>query len=661
MSIFYNLNKYASRTEENSRPLVFTDTTSKSIIEKQSDYEVGVKRFKIATADIPLHRVYQFSSGLFIHKRAFQRDGTDWDTSGVDDGRQLSARNNPRISFLYCNNSKNTRDNDATILEEERKQQQIANLSYSIATDNLTNNPSSFYNIQSHSDYARLMTRALVEQFGYLNDRETGANKVIHAGETYDSGNYYRTITSNNVYQQLVSLDINASSPDFTDYAINDFSFGMTGFYNADGSSRRSVRFSDLVFKIGWDIGQATESAIEFGGLLPDISSGDNSSTSDWQKFGGSNIDMGGSTKVGFTIHANARTPISVLKCGGADYSGLGNIYGQRRFCLDDYADLDKIMMKKPLAHSYSTFGVWVRNPTGYTLLDAPANTNGDIRVAGKIELTGIKTIAITSDNDNIAYFPRFIYNETSQLIELKATKETIEHFQIYFNEPLMNETGFKSLDGRKYLNDNGGGEVMRLLLTDVGLRDTISDDSDVFDYGVLGGGILSSDTLYSQLDADRKENSGMGIYEFSMPCFLAQNEASVVIRVLGVDESVFHFPEKEKSIWKRNLLNGLEIVSNRLAVDGEITGGGNAKRKVLTDFEIDPSSTNRDYLIYTPAGNSVRFYPLRTDAPLEQIDLQVNYVDIFGNVRLLTIPSSLMSSIKLEFRPKIQTGGFGY
>ena len=40
------------------------------------------------------------------------------------------------------------------------------------------------------------------------------------------------------------------------------------------------------------------------------------------------------------------------------------------------------------------------------------------------------------------------------------------------------------------------------------------------------------------------------------------------------------------------------------------------------------------------------------SDAPLEQLDLDINYIDIFGISRPLMLQPSFLASVKLEFRP---------
>jgi hypothetical protein len=72
----------------------------------------------------------------------------------------------------------------------------------------------------------------------------------------------------------------------------------------------------------------------------------------------------------------------------------------------------------------------------------------------------------------------------------------------------------------------------------------------------------------------------------------------------------------------------------------------------MITDFEIDPKNTDRDYLVYSPSGDSVRYYALRTTSELNAVDVKVNFVDRYGNRHPLYINNNDCASVKLEFKP---------
>ena len=109
-----------------------------------------------------------------------------------------------------------------------------------------------------------------------------------------------------------------------------------------------------------------------------------------------------------------------------------------------------------------------------------------------------------------------------------------------------------------------------------------------------------------------------------------------------------------------RDLLNSVVITTGRLAITGEYIGDGGSTRKMLTDFETDPSSIGRNYALYYNNGG-MRLYPLLSDTPIKQVDAQIFYQDIYGVLRRLIVKPNEECSIKLEFRPNVaiysQTG----
>ena len=691
MSIYYNINQNASRTATADNRLSFTDTTTKSLITKQSDYQVGVKRFKIPISSVPLMRIYQYSSGLFVNRRNRMRGLFDYscgpfcDLEHYKDGRQLNFRQNNRISFLFSNNSHDPRDIDKLQPEPSFRMEQQVLLSDFQPTADISGNPSKYYDIQSHSDYARLMSRALCEQYAMLSKEMDNANicvrhasaKTISTVGGADDLNYV-LVPADGVYHDLVEINLGSNDPAaggnnfYADarsgelLSLCDYAFSLTGIYDdLVPNTGVSLRMSDLVFKIGWDLDTADENSTEFGGLCPDviITNGNNPTDPFNRMTGGQTRDTAYNESSGhaFTLTPYGRMPLSTLKTGGLQYENKSSKFMARQFCLDDYWDIENFMMKIPVRTATNVgtpqkFMIQVKIPANYTkAIDGGIPHNYRIRAGLYLEAFLDKGQYASLHSDFI--MPKFIYNEVEEKIEYVASKVNVEHFELYFNENLMNETGFKSVDGRRFLNaDNSASKVLRLKLADIALRNLSLDSMDCLDYGILGGGILTAEkTLSIAQTWDIIEKANMGIYEFAMPYFYSTNDVSTGENAQnsGVSQvKQYYYKEKESSNWKRNFLNGIEILSNRLAVNGEITGGGNATRKVLTDFEIDPSTTARDYLIYTPAGNSVRYYPLMSDAPLEQLDLDINYIDIFGISRPLMLQPSFLASVKLEFRP---------
>ena len=107
---------------------------------------------------------------------------------------------------------------------------------------------------------------------------------------------------------------------------------------------------------------------------------------------------------------------------------------------------------------------------------------------------------------------------------------------------------------------------------------------------------------------------------------------------------------EKKSSNFKRRFLWGLAVTSNSISNKGEYTGGGLARRKLLTDFIIDPSSDGQDYMIFEPS--NYRFYTLNSGLPLRDLVVSVFYIDMNLNLQPLVLEPNYSATIKLEFRP---------
>ena len=92
-----------------------------------------------------------------------------------------------------------------------------------------------------------------------------------------------------------------------------------------------------------------------------------------------------------------------------------------------------------------------------------------------------------------------------------------------------------------------------------------------------------------------------------------------------GVAETLEVYSENYSTVYAREWLWGLEILSNSLAITGEFSGNGKERQKILSDFEIDPMllAGKRDNLIYQPQGNSVRFFQLNQMLNLQACDDQ--------------------------------------
>lgn len=120
---------------------------------------------------------------------------------------------------------------------------------------------------------------------------------------------------------------------------------------------------------------------------------------------------------------------------------------------------------------------------------------------------------------------------------------------------------------------------------------------------------------------------------------------------IITDDTTPLRFIEQQNSVFKRNYLYSLIITADSLAINGEFEGDGRSQRKILSDFEIDPGLNFRDYLVYQPTGNSVRYYKLNSTNTLNNITLQVFYLDMNNNLKPLSIGQDFIGSVKLHFK----------
>lgn len=160
-----------------------------------------------------------------------------------------------------------------------------------------------------------------------------------------------------------------------------------------------------------------------------------------------------------------------------------------------------------------------------------------------------------------------------------------------------------------------------------------------------LTGGGSNAIVRISRINTSDEVNLKGGILEYDYS--IIQNAGVVQ------DDKEISIIEPELSVYKRNFLYGLAITGNSFSISGEYEGEGKSTRKILSDFESDPSTNFRDYYIYQPSGNSVRYYQMNTTMPLRDIFVSVFYRDMNGNYQLLKLGAGYIASIKLHFRLK--------
>lgn len=173
------------------------------------------------------------------------------------------------------------------------------------------------------------------------------------------------------------------------------------------------------------------------------------------------------------------------------------------------------------------------------------------------------------------------------------------------------------------------------------------------------GFGIFENDGLKNAMGYDCNSIKGYdpGLLFNNKSSFINSNLNGGFIRFTSLPNSVstiLPYPEQQKSVFKRNYLYSIVIIADSLAIDGEFVGDGSSQQKILSDFEIDPGSNFRDYLVYQPQGDSVRYFDLNGYAELYQVNIQVMYLDMNDNMKQLNIGQDFMGSVKLHFKLKV-------
>ena len=241
-------------------------------------------------------------------------------------------------------------------------------------------------------------------------------------------------------------------------------------------------------------------------------------------------------------------------------------------------------------------------------------NTNYEIQAAAPNQL-GKQRILYQTD----FLAPRFVFNDAG-LLGLSINERYLADYNmsIYMNDQMSSLINFQKY---KTTTLQGGGNFAQYFTNTV-------DDVQ------LGGG---------------------GIFRFAGEV----GKYDLALNPVSLNGSNLYY-ETFSSESFRDMLNSVVITTGRLAINGEYIGDGGSTRKMLTDFETDPSSIGRNYALFYNNGG-MRLYPLLSDTPIKQVDAQIFYQDIFGVLRKLEVKPNEECSIKLEFRPNIaiysQTG----
>ena len=266
-------------------------------------------------------------------------------------------------------------------------------------------------------------------------------------------------------------------------------------------------------------------------------------------------------------------------------------------------------------------------------------------------------TIGVSSRNDSYGS------NNAPPALTLKAT------LQIYnSNAGTFTKSGEISsgANGGALTNQFNSNLNQSLPFFDVSPSDNKLQFNTLYSYLQSGLNIYVNDGLRNIIGFDTQKLPNIPLNEFKFESGSVQNSGLD----LNLNGAVLQFNipntisgdlfdskhitciEPEISVFKRNFVYGLAITANSFSIDGEYEGNGSATRKILSDFEIDPSTNFRDYYIYQPSGDSVRYYQMKSSSGLRDIFVSVFYRDMNGHYKQLEIGQGYLGSIKIHFRP---------
>tara|TARA_R110002072_G_scaffold238359_1_gene395779 strand:+ start:7779 stop:9572 length:1794 start_codon:yes stop_codon:yes gene_type:complete len=593
----------ADPTADYNRLVSFSDFLQSPVIEDQSKYSVGVKRFKIPITNIDLFRIYENTAtlGLVPFARA--------------EGK-YSIINNGEAEFpadMFDITAWNNDDIDINLKD---------------APHDKTNVAGRYIPIHSQIEFAQMLTRTLAKRSnpsatnnraGALISTATIANVAVNSNGQWTTLNSIPARTGAVGRTQLTSWScgLNYWSPKTTGASATN-----------DNANLHSPR--DLQFRLVVDLGGALPIIVYLGeGMFPSIKN-----ASDWvSKF---NFSADGTNQKSFGFSSTAVISYERAKFneGGYRIGNVGGIKNHREFHINSYDDLDLLLRN----YSGKTFTFQVRDNANYGTGAGMVGALGDYatNMSGYLTLVEDKFSGNDGEGDMekyVEFFPRFEWNDTTNKIEFLSTAEFHSQFSVYANSGLLNMVDFpvsQRVNAERLANG----------------RANLANDT----YETI-----FKKYVYSDLTPVGNEVCG-GLLTFrnNTNTFTDRNVNNPV-----APTTIVSYAELSSSIWKRRFLYGLEFTTNRLAVLGEVGSGGNNRKKILTDFEIDPANTGRDYLLYSPSGNAVRYYKLGTDQPLNAVDCSVFYTDMLGFSHPLIINNNLCASIKLEFKPNNQISNY--
>ena len=617
MSVFVNLNISANRNDV-VRARFESDTNGEDILKDPSEYSVGINRFKIPLTTIPVYRIYEETFALCFN-------GSVKDSIAPNVG----GFNKPAVVDAFDN-----------VLNLDSL---LGVSSYGRYGIDRRNENKKYVDIFSQNDWERFMNQVLARAFGNfwfaLSGKTTSNNidvlgykrYVVNSGLSIDCARGTKS-TGDNKYngvatttlEEVITADTLANTAENRGEMITGLEMIINNMTFTAGSDGAVMDFADLQFELVrqnsdplvLDAGDSRRYIIKpYGKLkgLSEIQSGDNSTHLHFSTLNGY-IDA--DEMFDAELHTNNKGntgnkafflfPSSLgvngllgLRADGYTYKLLIKNRLARKLGADDPND------KCPKA-TFPAGGIkYIIHTQKYSFIDKGDTNN--IYAGIELDYTNLSQnySATLSPSFSLGSDGKFSYNQNN-LYGVYAD------MTLYMNNALASLFSFNNLVSRN-----------------ITLRNQLE--------------------IFTAVDLGRQEQAKGVVFSLSPRLGEIADDGSVI----ELGESV-EYKEGFDSKFSRDWLNSILITTGRLAVNGEFTGDGGSKRRVLTDFEIDPSSVSRDYLVFTNQGG-MRLYGLNSNLPIKEIDAQVLYQDIYGVVRPLEVSPFEECSLKVEFRPNSQ------
>jgi hypothetical protein len=673
MSVFVNLNKFASNVDKTNLEFSALGGTG-AIVDNPSNYQVGVARFKIPLSAIPLYRIYE--NELFL---------------GLSPNSVNSYNGNKIDNYDHSLNRVSMFDGSNL---------QITTGKYGV--DDLNGNKK-YVDIFAQEDFVELLNRSLARSFNALaysqRNEWLGGNTGIvlwsNKDDTSIGGAGTPSINGTTFLQGGTGLGGGATGGTPTTDGVTIVGMTPVGQKNADGTPRSEARTTDmsaptinefptasntfqgqLIVGIRLDIHSFTRpnNGTTYVGNKPNFSdfiftlekyrilaNGEVGNHEQTYYFNTSCLDGLTEYDLSNDNSGSFRPGIQPFIDNGT--FNIGSKYGVRfgtgeHFQItqkdsfdtriyDSFTEkssgtdgfhlfLDETSQLGLIGQRYDgfTYRLCVKNKT---YINNPATATAGYTIANGLQLQFNTIPASFIDRRFIDETVPVDGTPTDETEFLMPRFELEQDGRISYNQkPIWSN----QLELKIYMNNRLGN----LMSFDYFKRTAIVDNTSLKRF------FANSNNVFNEIDKG-------SIYSF--PSMLGAHARTALLGKVSILEKddEYKYIEAVNTFFTRDFLNSV-VITTGIPIGGELVGGGDSKRKVLTDFEIDPSSVKRDYLIFTNSGGE-RFYQLLTTQELREIDLQVNYQDIYGINRRLTLLSGQECSIKLEFRPNNQIANF--